>query len=121
MSNVKDGGSKGRAGVPGILELPGAQGTGLIYPPETIERQRNLAKGKAGMTWEHPQLGPHASYVDGEDANAAEKEHGVTNSEPKGRKSMVDSGRGKSGGGSKGKKPMHRSTSGVTGRGILGN
>jgi len=72
--------------VPSEYVLPGSSHNGgLQLPPETISRQRGLAKGKAGMNFKNKPLGPDQSYEDGE------------------------------------MKHKNRSTSGVAGRGILGN
>lgn len=112
MSNVRKG--PGSKGIPRILELDDAAKPKV--PPNTIESQVNMAKGKAGMNWTHPPLAPEQHYVDSEE--------GGNQRDPDEKPSMASEGRrdGKSDGGSRGKKgPRHRSTSGAPGHGLVGN
>ena len=116
MSNVKMGkGGDGMSSVPGELRL-GTMVTRM--PPNTIESQVALAKGKAGMNFKHPPLGPEQSYEDGEMANIAGVEDkggaGMLNASSGGGNKKTE---GKSGGG---KKPRHRSTSGAPGHSLTG-
>lgn len=113
MSNVRKGPSS--KGVPKILEAEGMLPPRC--PPETIESQLNMAKGKAGMNWTHPQLAPEQHYVDSEE--------GGDQRDPDIKPSMESEGRrdgNKDGGRGGGKKnPRHRSTTGAPGHGLVGN
>jgi len=107
MSNVMKG--KGGGGVPEIYKGEGHPG-GCKYPPETIKSEVSGASGKAKMNFTHPPLGPEQHYVDSEEGGAklpaAEGDTGE---------------HGEPGHAADGKKPKHRSTSGVPGHTLTGN
>ena len=123
MSNVKTGmGGGGMSMVPAELRL-GTMVTRM--PPNTIESQVNMAKGKAGMNFKHPPLGPEHVYEDSEMGDVARTEDGggagMLNANSGSGNTMTEgkSGGGKAKGGG-GKKPRHRSTSGVPGHTVTG-
>jgi hypothetical protein len=109
MSNVRKG--MGGDNVPEIYRGEGYPG-GCKYPPETIKHEVSGASGKAKMNFTHPPLGPEQHYVDSEEGGAmlpaAEGDKGE-HGEP-GHHADGD-----------GKKPRHRSTSGVPGHTLTGN